>query len=551
MLLRKQLTIGTLCFMVVSSTYSTYSTYSTHSIQAQAAPYVLTQTVNNIPVERNVCTELIRDVELNDEESETLGAKQNQVASISQEYEKLNQAIQQLEHEIEQLQQQVATRIDQIYQKLLNEQEQFKQLSEEVQVEQVQLQPEVQAISEQLQTQQDELAYQVKERDKLEQQYQTLNYEIEQQKERIEKQSQQKEQLNQCLLYPYSVGHQVVDLTVLNNQLALNDYIAKIDQILQKIVPVAYRKVHYDEIALLFSTKGRDWDQLSQALAGKQPIELAQEGEYYYGYARELNLYDIEILANIALKNYMEHSQNDAELSAAYQQVLAIRQAQFEYFIGLNPTQFDNLKQALAGYLNQLPYDSKIQQAIDRLHLRYQMVLVQYNEAAQQWQPLANDDNGYHDMYFQYDLFQAESKSASELSESSQEEELTEETTTPKQIPKAKPNTKTTPTSHHKLEELKNKLTQPTSKKAKQKILAKTPDSNTKQSKPQNTTKANNSPKESTKAKADSAKLPTTGEQKMALWISVGLISLAALLIAWRLYLHAKQKAKLKKIKLD
>ena len=545
-----------------------------YSVKAQTAPYVLTQSVNNIPVERQACTALITELsETTSTDDSTFNDKQSQLDELQQQYEQLNQSIQQLEKEIATLKPQLAQQIEQVYQQLLTQDPAFAQLEESDQLSQIQSQSEVQNLNQQLQDLNDQMAYQIKERESLAQQYQTLNYELTQHNEELEQTSEQKAQLNQCLLYPYSVSHRTIDLTVLNQQLSLDDYLAQVDQIMQQIVPVAYRKVHYQDIATLFQLGGRDLDQLTAELAGKEVIELAQEGEYYYGYARELNLYDIEILANQALKVYLE-TQDKTSLTQAFQRVLAIRQAQFEYFVSLNPSQFEHLKAMLGNYLNQSAYSDEMQMKLDQLHERYQLQLVHYDQAQGQWQSIANDDNGFHDQYTVYDLFQAEVANKQEAENGQEPAEQAEqipatEVTTPskkrrhpfapnlseKEVnQKNKESIATTTDKQAKLDRLKDKLlkAEPQATK-KHQLTPQTKKGTNPTHKPtdnQSETEAKESPS-SKKSKGDSAKLPSTGEQQTALWWALGCLLLAAGLTGWNLYQRAKQKAKLKKIKLD
>ena len=49
-------------------------------------------------------------------------------------------------------------------------------------------------------------------------------------------------------------------------------------------------------------------DEVNKLLEGKQDLQLSPEGETYYQYAQELSLFDVEILANLALRHYYQSS---------------------------------------------------------------------------------------------------------------------------------------------------------------------------------------------------------------------------------------------------
>ncbi|MDO4774334.1 MAG: LPXTG cell wall anchor domain-containing protein [Aerococcaceae bacterium] len=548
--------------------------------EGTSAPYVLTQSINNIPVEKSRCLELLRTY------TQSEGEESDIVQQISAEIEKLNQAItditaafndlnSMIEH-LEQLQQQANEQhtfaIEAAYESYRqgdedfdnrSEEEQLLLLSEDVQVKEWQLA---------LDDIQQQLNEQIAQRDKLEKQHQERLYELDVQTNQLEKQRAERSQLNQCLLYPYSVQRENINQLLINTQAKeLNDLLINLDTYLQRFVPTAYRKVSFNDIAQLFSLT-RTATEVAEQLYGKPAIQLDERGKEYYTYARELNLWDIEILANLALRDYFD-SGDLAQLYVRYEEVLTIKEGQYAYFYAINQEAFAQIKQLLADYLNghQLWNSLTIEQ-LQTFHERYQIKLVLFDESAQQWYVAPDETSGFYQMFATYNL---EGQTSSGLSHSSTNSSAQTDVTS----------TEVQPRSTGKLDSLKNKLKRkPMAQSNSTKSLPKSERHQSaderKQAEssgsPQVKPKLQTQPKQARKQAATTSKdvsaslptaessaetgkntkqegisLPSTGEQEFILWVAIGMLTIGIGILVWDIYLRYKKRKALEKIKLD
>ncbi|MCW6680569.1 LPXTG cell wall anchor domain-containing protein [Aerococcaceae bacterium NML130460] len=545
-----------------------------------SAPYVLTQSINNIPVEKSRCLELLRTYMPSE------GEESDIVQQISAEIEKLNQAITDItaafnelnstiEH-LAQLQQQAneqhTVAIEVAYESYRQSDEDFDNRSEEEQL--ILLSEDVQVKEWQLALDdiQQQLNEQIAQRDKLEKQHQERLYELDVQTNQLEKQRAERSQLNQCLLYPYSVQREGINQLLINTQTReLNDLLVNVDTYLQKLVPMAYREVSFNDIAQLFSLT-RTATEVAEQLYGKPAIQLDERGKEYYTYARELNLWDIEILANLALRDYFD-SGDLAQLYARYEEVLTIKEGQYAYFYAINQEVLAQIKQLLADYLNahQL-WDSLTIEQLQTFHERYQIKLILFDESAQQWYVAPDETSGFYQMFATYNL---EGQTSSGLSHSSINSSVQTDVTS----------TEVQPRSTGKLDSLKNKLKRkPMAQSNSTKSLPKSErhqsadereqaeSSSSPQAKPKLQTQPKQARKQaSASSKAVSASLPTaesraetgkntkqegislpsTGEQEFILWVAIGMLTIGIGILVWDIYLRYKKRKALEKIKLD
>ncbi|MCW6665193.1 LPXTG cell wall anchor domain-containing protein [Aerococcaceae bacterium NML191219] len=545
-----------------------------------SAPYVLTQSINNIPVEKSRCLELLRTYMPSE------GEESDIVQQISAEIEKLNQAITDItaafnelnstiEH-LAQLQQQAneqhTVAIEVAYESYRQSDEDFDNRSEEEQL--ILLSEDVQVKEWQLALDdiQQQLNEQIVQRDKLEKQHQERLYELDVQTNLLEKQRAERSQLNQCLLYPYSVQREGINQLLINTQTReLNDLLINLDTYLQRFVPAAYRKVSFNDIAQLFSLT-RTATEVAEQLYGKPPIQLDERGKEYYTYAQELNLRDIEILANLALRDYF-NSGDLAQLYARYEEVLTIKEGQYAYFYAINQEAFAQIKQLLTDYLNahQLWNSLTIEQ-LQTFHERYQMKLVLFDESAQQWYVAPDETSGFYQMFATYNL---EGQTSSGLSHSSINSSAQTDVTS----------TEVQPRSTGKLDSLKNKLKRkPMAQSNSTKSLPKSErhqsaderEQAESSSSPQAKPKLQTQPKQARKQASASSKdvsaslptaesraetgkntkqegisLPSTGEQEFILWVAIGMLTIGIGILVWDIYLRYKKRKALEKIKLD
>lgn len=412
-----------LAFIVCALLFSPWQSVA-YASQPPVEPYILSRQINAQPVDSSTCLILIKGERPNDDSSDLaqqLADNQAKLAEMATRFQAINQAIQDLEtgdaNALDALQAALDDRIDQVFQAYLDEVEDFSWLSEEDQMAWILQDDQVVAYQEAVDQVQAEINQWVNERSDLENNYQTLLYENEQIQADLDRQEESLAQLNQCQLYPYSTKPINLDEVLLNpNPKDLNQLFVDLDPYLEAMVPLAYRKVFYEDIYQQFK---QIWsaDKIEAQLQGKAQVEIDPAALETYQYAKELSLFDVQVLAAMAMKRY----QNDGDLNAyhqAYQQVVDLKGQQFNYFYQINDTVFEAFKGILADFLNthQLT-DAQSQEAVEAFHQRYQVRLVQFDDQTQTWQGLTGSLAGYPDLYAVRPLLQEEPPTAAEDSQ--------------------------------------------------------------------------------------------------------------------------------------
>ncbi|MGX7145353.1 hypothetical protein ACWODI_07300 [Facklamia languida] len=409
-----------LAFIVFASMITSWQSV-VYASQPPVEPYILSRQINAQPVDSSTCLILIKGDRPSDDSSDLaqqLSDNQARLAEMATRFQAINQAIQDLEtgdsNALDALQAALDERIDQVFQAYLDEMEDFAGLSEEDQMAWILQDDQVVAYQEAVNQVQAEINQWVNERADLENDYQTLLYENDQVQADLDRQEASLAQLNQCQLYPYSTKPLNLDEVLLNpNPKDLNQLFVDLDPYLEAMVPLAYRKVSYEDIYQQFK---QIWsaDKIEAQLQGKAQVEIDPAALETYQYAKELSLFDVQVLAAMAMKRY----QNDGDLNVyhqAYQQVVDLKSQQFNYFYQINDTVFEAFKGILADFLNtnQLT-DAQSQEAVEAFHQRYQVRLVQFDDQTQTWQGLTGSLAGYLDLYAVRPLLQEEPPTAAE-----------------------------------------------------------------------------------------------------------------------------------------
>lgn len=488
-------------------------------------PYVLAQTVNNIPVERETCVRLIREANGQSEQlQEQKVTLEQQLDTVKSQYDEASHNYQEAEQAMQAIQQHLDDYITELFNHFSQVETDFLQLSEEAQTQKIESDPTVQ----QLKQQYDDAVNMVNEWSAVLQQfttdYQTLQYQLEQANIQADSESDEEADLNQCRLYPYSVPYFVADPNLVNaSSEQLDDYLAMLHQSLQAIIPSTFRKLPYKHIMQAFDPGKHTQEDVQQELAGKQKIVLSDEGKHYYTYAQELNLFDIKILANMALAEYYQTG-DMAALQKAYFDVLQMKDGQLAYIYALNAEQFELIQTLLVDYLNnhQL-YDEKAIQSVKSFHDLYQVQLVYFNENDQQWHATQQDLATYSRRFYEVDFANGIIVNSSESVDS--ETSLPDEQLSENDSHASKEN----------LDRIKNKFNQ--------RRKSTTPPS------------LPNPPKDMKSSKTDKAKdpakLPSTGEQQTMWWIAGGISGLAIIFVILQIIASIKEKRRRKAIQLE
>ena len=531
-------------------------------------PYVLTQSIHNVPLDKATCIELIR--------SHTQSSEQDSKHSqqLSSEIDALKKVLDDLTVQINRLKEEIATMesgegegskayatsqlelaIEEAYHRMTNEDSTFAQLSTEEQTQIIQSDTTVA----EWRTYSDELQKVINEKSALLQQkeldHQHVQYEIDNQTSKLEREKSAQIQLNQCLLYPYSMKPYPAEHLIVNSQSSnLELLLVELDTHMQRLVPTAYQKVSFADIYHLYDIHRSETEVHSQ-LEGKQEIRLDDLGRTYYSYARELNLLDIEILANLSLRQYFKNG--DLSLHQHnYQDVLAIKEEQFNYFYRINQEAFEKIQALLAEYLNanNLVSDNIIAQ-IRQFHERYQVKLVLFNDQTKVWQPTHSGSGFYSEMMEQppsattelmpaITATQPRTSRASALLSSLREKEQSHS--------EDKSSTsKDESTSSDKLKALKDKLarqnsqSKASSNSSKQKNSADESPSSSKMS------TSNSGSEVESKDTGKGVSLPSTGEQRIYFWVAIALLVCGLSFLGIDVYLRLKKKKELENIHLD
>ncbi|WP_454927546.1 hypothetical protein [Abiotrophia defectiva] len=547
-------------------------------VGAQSA-YVLSQSVNKTPVEASTCVRLIRQMTQADENdtssSQDLASQmreqESNLASLETQVKQVQAELAKLDDQVKSLHDQLDQALDSAYQALVKENPELAQASEDQQAATLANQPQVASLQEALTSAQTEQQEKQADLERIKSEMANLDYERHQKEDQLEQSKSNKTALNACLLYPYSSHYVSADSLPLNPASeTLADYLVQVNQVLKQIVPLAYQKLKYQEIETLFSPETSNMDEVNKLLEGKQDLQLSPEGETYYQYAQELSLFDVEILANLALRHYYQ-SGDKATLQAKFDQVYQLKIGQYRYLTSINQEVFQTLKQGLADYLNSHHYGAEAQGKLQALVDRYQLHLVRYHEASQSWQavdieddsfltvpdlmsvhPEANSsesklgDSNYHNSTrdwtpSDYDRqirdsssqgHQEASNSSQSQSESSSESSADNNPETLKRL-KERLNKRQAKNSNH---QSKSKHQSP-SGQSKKEAKAKN-----------NSDQANESSQEKGKG---SVKLPDTGEQAFYMTVALALCGLAAIIVTIYLYRRYREGKKLKDIHFD
>ena len=561
------LTTGSILVVMVAS-----------QVGAQSA-YVLSQSVNKIPVEASTCVSLIRQMtqaDANDTSSSQDLASQMRdqeasLASLEEQAKQVQAELASLDDKIKSLQDQLDQALDSAYQDLVKENPELAQASEDQQAATLANQPQVASLQEAISSAQAEKQENQAKLDQIKSDIANLDYDHHHKEDQLEQSKSNKTALNACLLYPYSSHYLSADSLPLNPASeTLADYLVQVNQVLKQIVPLAYQKLKYQEIETLFSPETSNMDEVNKLLEGKQDLQLSPEGETYYQYAQELSLFDVEILANLALRHYYQ-SGDKATLQAKFDQVYQLKIGQYRYLTSINKEVFQALKKGLADYLNAHHYGAEAQGKLQALVDRYQLHLVNYNETNQKWQVVEEEeesfltipdlmsenpetnssnselgDSNYHHSTRDWTPpdhdrqardsssqgHQETSSSSQNQSESSSESSADNNPETLKRL-KERLNKRQAKNSHH---QSKSKH-QSTSGQSKKEAKAKA-----------NSDQANESSQEKGKG---SVKLPDTGEQAFYMTVALALCGLAAIIVTIYLYRRYRERKKLKDIHFD
>ncbi|MBK0348796.1 LPXTG cell wall anchor domain-containing protein [Aerococcaceae bacterium zg-ZJ1578] len=492
-------------------------------------PYILTTSINMQPVEKHDCLILLQN-QVSEVEKEEIIPQATQLkerlTELEANYQALNQQIHEIQSEgdesIDAAMNEIEKVIEQLYQQYLTSDEQFNQLDETQQlalIEQDEVYVEWQKYLKQLTDKQNEL---IANREQIETEYQQIVYQLEEETTQSEQVHANSEQLNQCLMYPYSVPQFAMESLFLNaEEPSLNAYLAQLDLYLQKLVPYAYRKLEFERIHQAFQ-RCLSAEALEQALYGKQHIVIDPLALQQYSYAKELSSFDVDIVANLAQRSYL-NDKDSIKYLESYHELLNLKEMQFQYFYAINEAVWEQVKQQLVDYLNAGHHTSEAAiNAIKQLHQRYQIKLGLYNENQGVWIVSNPAETGYIEEFFGKELAEVEPVI---------EETTPEEITTSQAVD--------TTTSGDKLVYLKEKLAQQT----------KQPNS---KSLPKPSGKVGNK-KENTSINLPSknVKLPTTGEQQQAMSFALIILVIGAVLLLINRIKKRKVKEDIEKIELD
>ncbi|MBD3948229.1 hypothetical protein I4Q36_06255 [Tuanshanicoccus lijuaniae] len=498
-------------------------------------PYILTTAINTQPVEKHDCLLLLQNQtnEVEQEETTPPSAQlKEQLSELEAKYQSLNQQIHAIQSEgeesIDATQKEIEKVIEQLYQQYMESDEQFNELDETQQLEKIEqdnVYIEWQQYLKQLIDKQNEL---IASRDQIESEYQQIIYQLEEETTQSEHVHEKSEQLNQCLLYPYTVPQFAMESLFLNaEEPSLTAYLAQLDQYLQKLVPYAYRKLEFERIYQSYQRR-LTAEALDQALYGKQQIVIDSLALQQYSYAKELSTFDVDVVANLAQQMFLK-DKDGVKYLASYHELLNLKETQFQYFYAINEQVWEQVKQQLVSYLNAGQHTSEEAISLIRqLHQRYQVKLALYNDHQGIWVASNPKESGYIDEYFGKDLSEAQPLEA---------ETTQTETTTLAEFTTSQGNQTTV--SGDKLAYLKEKLAQQ-NKKPTGKNLPK-PNGNL-------TKKKDNS---SISMPSKNVKLPSTGEQQQATHIALIILAIGAVLLLINCVKKRKAKEEIEKIELD
>ena len=547
-------------------------------VGAQSA-YVLSQSVNKTPVEASTCVRLIRQMTQADENdtssSQDLASQmreqESNLASLETQVKQVQAELAKLDDQVKSLHDQLDQALDSAYQALVKENPELAQASEDQQAATLANQPQVASLQEALTSAQTEQQEKQADLERIKSEMANLDYERHHKEDQLEQSKSNKTALNACLLYPYSSHYLSADSLPLNPASeTLADYLVQVNQVLKQIVPLAYQKLKYQEIETLFSPETSNMDEVNKQLEGKQDLHLSPEGETYYQYAQELSLFDVEILANLALRHYYQ-SGDKATLQAKFDQVYQLKIGQYRYLTSINQEVFQALKQGLADYLNAHHYGAEAQGKLQALVDRYQLHLVRYHEASQSWQAVDIEDDSFLTVPELMSVHPEANSSESELGDSNYHNSTRDwtpsdydrqirdsssqghqEASNSSQSQSESSSESSADNNPETLKRLKERLNKRQAKNANHKSKSKH-QAPSRQSKKEakasaNSDQANENSQDKGKG---SVKLPDTGEQAFYMTLALALCGLAAIIVAVYLYRRYRERKKLKDIHFD
>ena len=547
-------------------------------VGAQSA-YVLSQSVNKTPVEASTCVRLIRQMTQADENdtssSQDLASQmreqESDLASLEAQAKQVQAELAKLDDQVKSLHDQLDQALDSAYQALVKENPELAQASEDQQAATLANQPQVASLQEALTSAQTEQQEKQADLERIKSEMANLDYERHHKEDQLEQSKSNKTALNACLLYPYSSHYLSADSLPLNPASeTLADYLVQVNQVLKQIVPLAYQKLKYQEIETLFSPETSNMDEVNKLLEGKQDLQLSPEGETYYQYAQELSLFDVEILANLALRHYYQ-SGDKATLQAKFDQVYQLKIGQYHYLTAINQEVFQALKHGLADYLNSHHYGAEAQGKLQALVDRYQLHLVRYHEASQSWQAVDIEDDSFLTVPELMSVHPEANSSESELGDSNYHNSTRDwtpsdydrqirdsssqghqETSNSSQSQSESSSESSADNNPETLKRLKERLNKRQAKNANHKSKSKH-QAPSRQSKKEakasaNSDQANENSQDKGKG---SVKLPDTGEQAFYMTLALALCGLAAIIVAVYLYRRYRERKKLKDIHFD
>ena len=561
------LTTGSILVVMVAS-----------QVGAQSA-YVLSQSVNKIPVEASTCVSLIRQMtqaDANDTSSSQdlasqMREQESDLASLEAQAKQVQAELAKLDDKIKSLHDQLDQALDSIYQDLVKENPELAQASEDQQAAALANQPQVASLQEALTSAQTEQQEKQAALEQIKSEMANLDYDHHHKEDQLEQSKSNKTALNACLLYPYSSHYLSADSLPLNPASeTLADYLVEVNQVLKQIVPLAYQKLKYQEIETLFSPETSNMDEVNKLLEGKQDLQLSPEGETYYQYAQELSLFDVEILANLALRHYYQ-SGDKATLQAKFDQVYQLKIGQYRYLTSINKEVFQALKKGLADYLNAHHYGAEAQGKLQALVDRYQLHLVAYNETSQKWQAVEEEEESFLTIPDLMSENPETNSSNSELGDSNylnstrdwtpsdhdrqardSSSQGHQETSSSSQNQSESSSESAADNNPETLKRLKERLNKRQAKnsnhQSKSKHQAPSHQSKKEAKAGANSNQANENSQEKGKG---SVKLPDTGEQAFYMTLALALCGLAAVIVAIYLYRRYRERKKLKDIHFD
>lgn len=532
-------------------------------------PFIVTQSINQEVIDKDQCYSLIRThataEDTSSDESQLILADidllQENMEATNLFYQSLNEEISILESaDVDSLlyaNQQLEQVIELIYFDLFENDPEFQSLSEE---EQLQLISQHEIVIE-WQTYINQLQQLINEkvvaRDEQETLYYQLAYELENQSRLLEEEKWTQSQLNQCLLYPYSTTFLSVERLLLNAQNSqLDSFLLELDSYLQKLVPNAFRKIAYYDIYRFFTLPSNDETQTIELLNNKEATTVDESGLDKYSYAKELNLYDLEVLGNYAKSAYLKYANIDA-LTDRYLEALNLKEAQFNYFYSINFEVFTELSTQLANYLNAHQFiDSNSLEKIQTLHNRYQIKLVFYDDVTQTWNVNSTDTSGYYSLYQDLSLSnvqEVDSKTGNPIESGAESSSATHDSS---QDPTNNSSdnhsswsfdislpdeTNSPPNNNNGLDYLKDKLTNGQSSNVKSPDLPK----------PNELSKQSNNSHSKPSSSSSKLSLPNTGDTTRWTLIGSVLLIIGLVLLLINQIIKRKRREKLEEIELD